>query len=531
MTGQMEHRALPTPRTRPTPPPNTSATSAEAAPETMIVERYRLINRVGVDTAVDAEFWCARDTTLEREVGITLLRSRRDGGAAAARAADMIKRARRGGPFEHRGCARLLDVVHGSDAGLPPGVCAMAITEWVPGRSLAEMTANGLLRPLTVVQIVEPLAEAAEAAHRTGLVLGCNHPQRIRITPDGQARMAFALPRPETSAADDVRGLGAVLYALLTGRWPLSGTDAARAGLPGVRRAADGTVLAPGALRPGVPHELAAVTLGALGPTTAHGRVHTAAAVHQVLVELNTSEGDAALLPPVDDGVPASADDVWQDIRRDVPTDPSRRRKLRIGLAAMAGALLVVVVYVGLQVASLFTTSDAAPTIVVGGPSAAAAVHAPGAAPAAASGTVAVADIAVYDPTGDRDNAGRVARVIDGDPRSSWRTFVYRRPFPALKPGVGVMLSFASPVQLTNVTIVSPSPGTKIEIRSAPSVDAPLDATVQLATVTLQGNTTQASLANSQPVQHVLLWITTLSGGNESNVTEISEVTFQRALG
>ena len=135
---------------------------------------------------------------------------------------------------------------------------------------------------------------------------------------------------------------------------------------------------------------------------------------------------------------------------------------------------------------------------------------------------------AVYDNAGDRDNAGRVSRVIDGDPDTGWRTFDYKQQFPALKPGVGIMTSFASPVQLATLDIDSPSPGTQVEIRSAPSPDAALPDTQVLARATLGDGITSVSLANSQPVQYVLVWITHLGGSGGENSTEIREVSFRR---
>ena len=129
---------------------------------------------------------------------------------------------------------------------------------------------------------------------------------------------------------------------------------------------------------------------------------------------------------------------------------------------------------------------------------------------------------------GDRDNAGRVSRVIDGNPGTGWKTFSYKQQFPALKPGVGIMTSFASPVQLSSLIIASPSPGTEIEIRSAPSSDAKLTETVLLTRATLDDGDTTVPLTNSQPVQYVLLWITHLGGGGSDNSTEIREVSFRR---
>ena len=75
------------------------------------------------------------------------------------------------------------------------------------------------------------------------------------------------------------------------------------------------------------------------------------------------------------------------------------------------------------------------------------------------------------------------------------------------------MVSFASAVQLSELTIDSPSPGTVVQVRSAQTADAALDDTTAWPKVTLGEGGTQISLAGSQPVTHVLLWITKLGGG------------------
>jgi len=91
------------------------------------------------------------------------------------------------------------------------------------------------------------------------------------------------------------------------------------------------------------------------------------------------------------------------------------------------------------------------------------------------------------------------------------------------------MVSFASAVQLTAVSIDSPSPGTVVEVRSAQSADAALGDTTLITQGTLGDGGTQISLAGSQPVTHVLLWITKLGGGGSENITQINEVQFLRA--
>jgi hypothetical protein len=507
----------------PTMPAVRSGTTAG----TVLAGRYRLRTRVGSDAAAGAEFWRAEDTILRRDVGATVLRTFTPEGGATTHADEILAHALRSGSFEHSGCARLLDVLAPGTGGMPPEILGVAVTEWVPGRSLAEVVADGLIKPLAAARAVAPLAAAAEEAHRHGLVLGCDHPQRVRITPEGRAQLCFALPRPDVTPADDVHGLGAVLYTLLTTRWPLSSVDAARAGLGAAERTPAGSLIPPSEQRPGVPVELDALTNGTLGPHGAPGQVHTAAAVHRLLTDVVAEHDRMALFPPADDGVPSDPGDVWQDRGRAVPPpDPKRRRKLAIALSALAAAVLLVGGYIAIQVGSVFFGGNTPPIVVGGAPAAP-----PNVTPAAPGqgGIAAVAGVEVYDTVGDHDNAGRVSRVIDGNLGSGWSTFSYKQQFPALKPGVGVTVSFATAVQLSELTIQSPSAGTVIQVRSAPTPDAPFNETVPITQVTLGDGSTPVSLAGSQPVTHVLLWITKLSGGGDNYVSEIDEVRFLRA--
>lgn len=528
----------PTAPTPTLPAPSPPAPAVPSGAGTLLGGRYRLHTRIGADPAAGAEFWRAEDTVLRRDVAVTVLRKPAtdtrapedtDTHPGTTQARAMVARALRSGRFEHSGCARLLDVLVRDAASMPADVLGATVAEWVPGRGLAEVLTDGMIKPLTAARIVVPLAAAAEAAHRHGLVLGCDHPQRIRITPDGRGQLCFALPRPEVTPADDVRGLGAVLYALLTSRWPLSETDADRAGLTTAARTAYGSLPAPSELRPGVPVEIDALTEGTLGAEGTPGHVHTAATVHRLLSELVAEADRMVLFPPVHDGVPSAPDDVWQDDDGSpAPTDSRRRRKLTIGLIALGAAMAVVLGYLGVQVSSLFSEGGG-PVIVVDGAPVAPSDAAPDATSGGVGAVVAVAGVEVYDNNGDRDNSGQVSRVIDGNTRTGWRTFTYRQQFPALKPGVGIMVSFASAVQLSELTIDSPSPGTVLEIRSAPSAKAAFAETVPITEVTLGDGGTPVSLANSQPVTHVLLWITKLGGGGSENITELNELQFRRA--
>lgn len=526
---------------RPGPPGGRSPASGAPVggppmPGTLISDRYRLVTEVGRDAAADAALWKARDVMLERDVAVTLLVGN---WQADTRASGALSRATRSAHFEHPHAARVLDVVRpGAANPLPAGVLGAAVAEWTPGRDLAELVAGGPLRPSVALRVIEPLADAVAAAHRSGLVLGLDHPQRVRVSNRAATRLAFPMPRGEATNADDVHGLGALLYLLLTARWP--GADGTRppAGLRAAPHGPDGGAVPARQLRPDLPVELAALVDRTLD---ADGGIRTAAAVHRLVTQMREGlEDDAVLLPVLEDGQtidPDDAGEVWHDDAAPEPAqDPARRRNLRIGVTALVVATLAIIGFVAFQIVSVVAGGGAsAPPIVVIPAETAAPAPAPGApspqpaAPAAApGGPVQLSSVAVYSPAGDPDNPTRIDQAADNNDSTTWSTSEYRQQLPALKPGIGMMTTFTAPSTVSAVTVRSPSPGTRIEVRSAPAANVPLAQTQLLGTGTVVGNELRITLQPAPPTGNLLLWITGLGQQDGRYVSELAEVVVER---
>lgn len=527
----------------PAPPrrPGRSAPGRPAAgplmPGTLLADRYRLVAEVGRDRGAEAAMWKARDVMLERDVAITLLVGTWQGDARASAA---LSRATRSAHFEHPHAARILDVVRPGGSPLPTGVLGAAVAEWTPGRDLVELVADGPLRPSTALRVIEPLADAVAAAHRSGLVLGLDHPQRVRVSTRAATRLAFPMPRGEATNADDVHGLGALLYLMLTARWPGPEGSQAPAGLRLAPHAPGGGPVPARQLRPDLPVELAALVDRTLDED---GGIRTAAAVHRLVTQMREGlEDDGVLLPVLEDGQTIDADDpteVWHDDAVPEPgPDPRRRRKLRIGVTALVLATLAILGFVTYQVIGVVAGggSSGPPVVVIPETAAPAPVPAPASPspapvspPPVAGGPVQLSSVAVYSPAGSPDNPTRINRAADNDPSTTWSTSEYRQQLPALKPGIGMMSTFTAPASVASVTVRSPSPGTRIEVRSAPTADVPLAQTQLLGTGTVDGDVLVIPLQAAPPTGNLLIWITALGEDDDRYVSELADVSIQRA--
>lgn len=490
--------------------------------------RYRLLAQLGVDDRAGAHLWRARDGQLRRDVALTLIVGDPADLAGARNARRTLERAAHAAQFSHPAVARVLDVLTlGNGVSAGEGLLGVVVSEWGKGTDLVDVVDDGPISPGMACRMVEPLVDAVEQAHHSGLVLGLDHPQRIRRGVDGSLRLAFPGPLPDATLRDDIKALGALLYVLLTGRWPLEGGPAA---IPPAPHAPTGRVVPPRSLAPHVPAELSSLAARTLSDG-GDGGIRTSSAFLRVLRQVAEAEELRALGQPgaADVGQTDPDGAVWTT-KRPV-SDPQQRKKVALGATVLVVAAVGILAWLGLTLISFFQTDEGAsgPDVNVAESSKGNEAKQPEQPTETTPPTgdpIDASSVTVYNPEGTGDFEALAPKAIDGDPESSWQTDLYRQQLPALKSGVGLTMTFDEPINLAKVKILGESPGTKVEIRVADHPNPHLDDAEVVADSELEGDETELTLDEPAETTHVIVWITQLTDVGGQFQSTIGEVKF-----
>lgn len=480
--------------------------------------RYRLLVFHG--GAPPLQFWQALDTALDRQVALTFVDP--DGALPDEVLQEILSRTLRLSRIDKPGIARVLDVVHTGSGGL-------VVSEWIRGGSLQEV-ADTAPSPVGAVRAMQSLAAAADAAHRAGVALSIDHPSRVRVSIEGDVVLAYPATMPDANPQDDIRGIGAALYALLVNRWPLR-ESGVRSGLAPAERDSSGNPVEPMAVDRDIPFQISAVAVRAVQED---GGIRSASTLLNLLQQATAVADRTEVLGPIDDSPSPSTALISPG--QEQATFARRRRNLLIGAGAGLAVIVVALLVLASVVSKIFGNVGGGlnkDELGLNGPSSSASASSSTTASAAAGSVVKPTRASVYSPDGEVDNPGTAGQAIDGDPSTAWATEVYTDavPFPSFKQGEGLILQLPNPTVVGQVTIDTPSSGTRVEIRAASSsAPASLNDTKLLAQAfTLKPGHNVIPVRAGSPTSNLLVWISTLGTTNGKSQAGFFEITVQAA--
>jgi hypothetical protein len=379
------------------------------------------------------------------------------------------------------------------------------VSEWVDGRSLTATVRHDPLRGPAATQLVLSCAQAVLAAHRAGAQHRALHPSDVVIGGDDRPRLAglevaatlqeMAEPPAPAPSYDDLRALGGLLFAGLTGRWPLPGWD----GLPPPSK---GDGVHPRQQRSGIGRELDEITARAL----TGGYSDPAALVR----DLNALP-QAPLRPP--------------------PKDPDRVRNDAWRRWAWRIVPPVIVAAIGLAAWDVGRDLGQIPSPARG---AGAAFPQPGQHGGLPGQQVVWHNpprITSFDPQGDgAEDPGGVGLAVDDDPSTQWTTDSYRdNPrFGGLKNGAGLLIDLGKPTKVRAAELLLSAAGGSFDIRAGNARPARPDDLALVASRTDAPAAARIALTAPVKARYWLLWITSLPKSGNDYRLGVAEIALQR---
>jgi len=493
------------------------------APEVgeILAERYELAEHINDDSA-GRQVWRGVDVVLRRPVAVIL---RYPGGDSATA---MLQSAVTASRVVHPNLAGVYDAID-------EGERAYVVREWVSGRSLREIVAEGVLDPAHAAGVAHAVAAALSAVHATSMVHGNVHPGTVMISDDGRVVLADGRSDVVDTQETDVRAVGGILYFALTGRWPYAeapmlGATAGqgRAAVADAIRDGSGSAAAPRQVRAGIPSYLDELTTALLDPQAPQPTAEALAA------ELGSL--DALAEEPEPEGGPLRFAAAVDDEPSALGQLGNRKLLLSIG-GGVAAALIALLV----GVTVLTPGDDPAPGPVAQTSAGTDPSETPGDSSPAQIVQIAIGadQVRVVDPPGgDRDELRDIEKVVDGDTDGGWFTHKYFSPkFGNVKAGMGIFIDLGEPRMVKSVTAELSAAGASAELYSGsinpPSTTAGDQELFQSYRKTPVGayerhdgtTMTFSDFDPDQEYRYLLLWFTELpatsDGGFQVGVQEI----------
>lgn len=473
-------------------------------------QRLHLVSRTNVPGHPDVELWRANDSMLGRTVALT------DFAADDPRIPRVRAAVAELAALDARALTRLLDVTEDADH-------LTVVVEWVDGSTLADVYEQRDGDPLgarRALQVAQRVAEALAVTHAAGVHHGHIRPTSILLTATGDVRLRgvaldAAIWGPVANpVAADINGVGSLLYAGLTARWP----GGLVGGLPAAARGVSGEVLLPSQLTAEVPAYLDRVI---------------ARSVHDTLPLRGAPRFTSAAEMVTALGVATSR------LRTPTAAAPKRTRRVparrAVGrLAATAGVLGLAAVlgWAGVGVLNA-APSPWGTTSAPAGEAVFSATADSSDGPGGAVEVLTPVRLRVLGPDGftqdpaaglDDPRGGKPRDAIDGSPLSGWLTPAYASANLDGTAGIGLVLDLGSAQAVSAIDLTFAGAPTSFEVRLAPEPWPNPQRWTPFASVAAAGQAITVRAPRPVIGRFVLIWLTAVPRAEEGYRGGILEV-------
>ena len=456
--------------------------------------RYSLEHLVSRSQGVT--LWRGEDPSLGRPVAITVI------AADDPRAKTVAAAARDAASLEARALVRILDVVT-----TPEHV--MIVCEWVPSRTLADTYENRDGEPLGAVAAARMAVHVASAladVHATGRAHGRLRPSSVLMTQDGEVRVRgvgvdAALWGTSTDGiVADIHGVGSLLYAGLTGRWPDGMVD----GVAAAPRSGD-HILLPSKVTAEVPTAMdVLVARSVIGATPMRGVVPFTQ-MRDFADALRVTQGQLE----------------GRKAPRVVPVQ--RRSRPRRTFGRMAGVAASLGVVAAVSVFGVVTFTNASSPWGTADRASISEIFTKTASPTplaisgndAPAGTFIPVGVVVFDPFNlEQGSKSDPKLAIDGSDLTEWTTRKFSTSDLDGNRGTGIVLDLGSARSVSAVSLKLVGNGSSVQVRLSSTILKDPAKWTELARA--DGAANEIDLRAPRPVvgQYVLLWFTGLPLGD-----------------
>ena len=450
--------------------------------------RYAL--DVQISSSLSSPIWRAMDQSLKRWVTLILLPT------SDLRSVKLLQECQQAAVNDRRDVVSILDVVpdgkisSGTDSNSQDRYVGI-VTEWLDGETLDRLIVRRgevlpveqALRQLGIIANTLMHAHSLNVFHRRlrphNVIF--SQGQEVRLTGFG-VDSALLGPDSMDGIAQDIKGVGQLLFVMITGMWPLGSVDSLPAAL------GDG---GSGLVLPSQVHGGVSSYIDRLYQRTQDG---TYTSMRQLLDALSVGEVEESesLQSRVSRLTASSV--TW--------SPPQSSQSNRVRTSVIAGLSVLVFGWIGWQLLTSNFQRSEAPVAILASPL-------PSIAVPQATGEVAKAvTVTSYDPLGDNEeNADQALLAIDSDNETAWTTASYNKSDMSGKAGVGLLVDLGVEKEVYSVEIDFISAGHTAEIYVVNSAEP--DFATELKFGDTNPNESSSEISSTDPVsgRYVLVWL------------------------